>query len=412
MMAALPLPAEVGRQPTGFGEPPPMTAEGSIAHTPSYLLAAFFEQMNAAQIPYCLLNGFQGYPDVVASDVDFMVHPSNAERIAPLLLEVAARCGALLVQAIRHEIGAWYFVLAKQEGCAVTYLHPDCSTDYRRDGRLWLEADQVLQKRRPYKTFFVPAIADEFLYYLTKKVLKQRITGAQWQRIAALYLSRAEECSERIRRFWSEETAKALVLALERQDIGWMGSYLPALLSELRASVPAESWWQRVKQRAREWRRRLERAVNPTGLSIAVCGGTEQQREQLAVALEQNLRPAFRRTMICAEDTGSEVVLGAARLWLAKVRSTLVIRKKESVGTEWLVRDDIDFVLSDSKVGEAIDGRHGGNVRNLRVALDGGRALERSLELAIRIALEHLAARLQRRMKLREPSRLTARGVE
>ena len=72
--------------------------------------------MNAAQIPYCLLNGFQDYPEVIASDVDFMVHPSDAERIAPLLLEVAGRCGALLVQAIRHETGAWYFVLAKQVG--------------------------------------------------------------------------------------------------------------------------------------------------------------------------------------------------------------------------------------------------------------------------------------------------------
>ena len=118
------------------------------------MLNAFLEHMNAARIPYCLLCGYQDYPEVIASDVDFMVRPQDAERIAPLLLEVARRCGALLVQAIRHETGAWYFVLAKQEGGAVAYLHPDCTTDYRREGRLWLEAEPVLARAAALQVVF------------------------------------------------------------------------------------------------------------------------------------------------------------------------------------------------------------------------------------------------------------------
>ena len=238
MTAALAMSAESGRQVASSSEKLQMPAANRIDRARTELLATFLDQMNAARVPYCLLNGFQAYPEVIASDVDFMVHPSDAERVAPLLQEVARRCGALLVQAIRHETGAWYFVLAKQLGVAVAYLHPDCTTDYRRDGRMWLRAEEVLAKRQRYKTFFVPAIADEFLYYLIKKILKQHISSEQWQRIAALYLSCPEECSERLRRFWSEETATALVAALGRQEIGWMRVHLPALLSELRASVP------------------------------------------------------------------------------------------------------------------------------------------------------------------------------
>ena len=170
--------------------------------------------MNAAEIPYCLLNGFRGYPEVIASDVDFMVLPKDAKRIAPLLADVARRCDALLVQAIRHETGAWYFVLAQPVNGEVAYLHPDCSTDYRRDGRMWQAAEPVLAKRRRYKTFFVPAIADEFLNYLIKKILKQDVTVEQMQRLGALYLSDPEECSKRLRRFWSAPTARALVSAV------------------------------------------------------------------------------------------------------------------------------------------------------------------------------------------------------
>lgn len=382
-----------------------MTTAARIDAGRKELLEAFLEQMNGARIPYCLLNGFQGYPEVITSDVDFMIHPSDAERIPALLLAAAKQCGALLVQAIRHETGAWYFVLAKQVGSGVAYLHPDCTTDYRRDGRLWLVAEQVLRKRRPYKTFFVPAIADEFLYYLTKKVLKQHINSAQWQRMEALYLSCPEECSERLRRFWSATTADALLRMLARQEIGWMQFYLPALLSELRGSVPVESWWKRANQRLREWRRCMERALRPTGLGVAVCGGTEQCRSNFAIALQENLRPAFRRTVMCAEETTGDSLWGAAAFWLAKVRSTLVIRRKELPERGRLERDEIGFVLDDPELSEGageqcggVDSRHGCAV------LDGSQSLEHNLERATRLTLEYLAARLRERMNLKDPS--------
>ncbi len=383
------------------------TTACNIAGIRTELLAAFLQRMNAAAIPYCLLNGFRGYPEVIASDVDFMVRPKDAKRIAPLLLEAAKQCGGLLVQAIRHETGAWYFVLAKQASGGVAYVHPDCSTDYRRDGRLWLAAEPVLGKRRPYKTFFVPAIADEFLYYLTKKTLKQRVTVSQMQHLTALYLSCPEECSDRIRRFWSRETAEALVSALMQRDIGWTRSHLPALLRELRQSVPVEDGWQRVKQGLREWRRKLERVTNPTGLGITVSGGTEQQRAELARAFEENLRPAFRRTMICAEETSRDGLWHAAAFCLVKVRSTLVIRRAALAKAGWLERDQIGFVLSNPGTGE----RNQSGLRNGCVVLDDGRSLEQNVEDATRVTLEYLAERLQRRMKLGGPSS-TTREIE
>jgi len=405
MTAALTLEQEIVRHDAGSGENLPLTTALSVARARTELLEAFLDQMHTTRIAYCLLSGFQGYPNVIASDIDFMVYPGDAERIPPLLLEVAGRCNALWVQAIQHETGAWYFILAKQMGSAVAYLHPDCTTDYRRDSRLWLEAEQALKKRQRYKTFFVPAIADEFWYYLTKKILKQEITGEQWQRIAALYLSRPEECSERIRRFWSEKTTESLVGVLARQEIDWMRFYLPALLAELRASVPVENWWERAKQRLREWRRKVERAVNPTGLGVAVCGGTEQQRAKLATALEENLRPAFRRTVICAEETTGDSPWGALAFWLARVRSTLVIRKKQLPGRGRLERDEIGFVFAETAVDEAASERCGETEsRHGCVVLDGSRLLERNVEISTRVALEYLTARLRRRMKLEEPS--------
>ena len=80
MTAALPLPAMVpGQTGRDSSEILQRATADSIAHIRTELLRTFLEQMNEAQIPYCLLNGFQEYPEVIASDVDFMVQPEDAE---------------------------------------------------------------------------------------------------------------------------------------------------------------------------------------------------------------------------------------------------------------------------------------------------------------------------------------------
>ena len=278
-----------------------MAVERVASRIRAELLTTFIAQMNRAEVPYCLLSGFEDYPNVAGSDVDFMVRPRDIEQVAPLLLAVAQECGAHLVQAIQHETSAWYFVLAKTQGPTVAYLHPDCCTDYRREGRLWLAAEEVIEHRQRYKDMFVPAIADEFAYYLTKKILKQRITSGQWQRIVSLYLSCREECRARLRQVWTETTATTIEQAVTRRDFGWMRFHLPALLTELRASVALEAWPAQLRQQLGEWGRRIERIGRPSGLCVGVCGGSEQQRAELATALRYNLAPAFRRTMVVAE---------------------------------------------------------------------------------------------------------------
>jgi hypothetical protein len=396
MTAAAALQAEVGSPDARVGNNFPNTDSRAVSRIRTELLTTFVEQMNLARIPYCLLSGFQDYPEVMASDVDFMIRPDDAERIAPLVAEVARRCGAQLVQAIRHETGARYFVLAKQSGRVVAYLHPDCSADYRRRGRLWLAAEQVIENRQRYKSFFVPAIADEFAYYLTKKILKQTIASEQLQRLGALFVSRPDECRTRMRRFWPERTVAAIEQALSRQAVWWMQFHLPALLSELCASVPIESAGQRMMQQVREWQRRLERLMNPTGLIIAVRGGSEQQREQLASALEHNLRPAFRRTLIVPGTDFGGSLSQAVSIWMARVRSTLVIRTTEDAEAGWLVRDEICYVFAEGAVHR--------DITNRLVYLDEMGPMQQHVEFATRVSLEWLAARLRKRMKFASPA--------
>jgi hypothetical protein len=302
--------------------------------------------MNSSGIEYCLLSGFHGYPEAADSDVDFMVDAKDINRVELLLQEVAERCGAMLVQAMQHETEACYFVLARQVGCEVAFLHPDCSAGYRRDGRLWMKAAPVLRERRRRKSLYVPAVGDEFQYYLIKKILKQNLSDAELERLRALYLSDPEECCKRVWRSWSRRTSGKLVSALMRHDLAWIRSQLPSLRAELQRSDRLENARKRGEQTLHEWRRWTRRIANPTGLSIGLCGGSAKHRADVAMALERSLRPAFRRTRIIEECEGRTWM--DLSLWLAKVRSTLVIRKREAVKRRTWSRDELCFDLDDA----------------------------------------------------------------
>jgi hypothetical protein len=346
MTAAVATQGALFRQTTVLACEPVSARWSEVDRARSDLFVEFIRGMNASGLPYCLLSGYESYPLVLGSDVDFMVRPEDSLRIAPLLRDIAARCDALLVQAIRHETSACYYALAKQAGHEVAYLHPDCTTDYRRNGRLWLVAEEVISDRRRLGAFFVPAVADEFQYYLIKKALKGQIKGTEFQRIAGLYLSSPEECSQRMRRLWTKETIETVASALVRYDLQWMQLHLSDLLDELLRSTPRENRRLRTVQLFREWRRRVSRVARPTGLVVRVCGGNTLQRSELAAALERNLRPAFRRTKIIAEERSRRLpvsVLG----FIPKVKSTLIVRRSPVATHRWHATNEISSDLSE-----------------------------------------------------------------
>src|SRR5271169_4249264 len=137
---------------------PTVGLRANVAQARAEMLSVLVDELNHSGVAYCLLSGYENFPQAGESDIDFMVQPRHAARVVPVLGAVTRRCAAMLVQALQHETTARYYVLARQLPGGVAYLHPDCTTDYRRDGRLWLRANEVLTGRRRLLNFYVPAV--------------------------------------------------------------------------------------------------------------------------------------------------------------------------------------------------------------------------------------------------------------
>lgn len=361
------------------------------------LFAAVIAQLNSAEIPYCVLGGADNNAANNSSDIDFMVRPGDVNRVAPLMKRAAQSAGARLIQAIEHETTGCYFILAKEDGGEVGYLDPDYATDYRRQGRLWLSAEKVLERARQCKGVHVAAVADEFTYYLIKKVLKQSLDGFQLRRLRHLYQRNPVTCRAEILKFWPPATVYGVERALIEGDLCWFHSHLPVLLAELRACSPVESWRNRVVQKFRDIARVARRVLRPTGMSVLVCGGERNRRAAIAEGLLCRLAPAFRRTAkvhlpsLDAAGIGPSFRL-ASKVLAARLRSTLVVaavgddrlvtRALSAFAARMLLRPDLIFVLADEEV------------QTLASDVDA------NVQQMTRTILRWLAARQEKRMSL------------
>ena len=265
---------------------------------------------NASGIAYCILGTGEtpkeGAPDFAGCDMDFAVRPQDREAIPALLASAAGNAGAHLVQAIEHESTATYFVIARQYESSVAFLHPDCTTDYRRQRRLWLRAEELLAGRRlGGGGFFRPAPARDFIYYLIKQVLKQSLNNAQWHKLVSLQ-NNDVRLAESLR-FWPAHTAPQMEWALLQGHREWFQMRLTRLLQELQASPYRESRRMRAQAFLGEVARIVRRVLRPTGVFVRILGGTAEDRLRLARALAQNMAPAFRRAWVLRDcpATGS-----------------------------------------------------------------------------------------------------------
>ncbi|MGB8887826.1 MAG: phosphotransferase [Candidatus Korobacteraceae bacterium] len=413
----VPRNAEIG-MPAGDGQ-----AAGDSSQIRAQLFVEMIAQLNSAGIRYCVLGGYRNDPDAGAPDVDVMVHPRDMRQLPSVLERTARIAGGQLIQAIQHETTGCYFILAKPDGDYVGFLDPDCCSDYRRQGRLWLPAEEVIAGRRPYQDFYVPSIPDQFTYYLLKKILKQSLTADQLRRLQNLYTSQPAECQGRLSRFWPPATALEMQRALIDSNLSWFQARRKNLLLELRRSAPVESWLERSAGKLRNLGRRVRRALHPTGMWVLVAGGEAGLASKVADGLLQSLAPAFRWTdTATVAHTVASSLSQAARIFCARRQSTLVVSTGDleprtiglysrrlqfcSMLTRFLSHPDLVLLLKSGSDRAQPDGGYDAacpeamKPYSRTIHLDANSSAESLIAEGRRAVLDWLASRLKRRLAL------------
>jgi len=260
------------------------------------MFEALMQVFEEANMPYCVLAGYDGYPEVIPSDIDFMLPPEWSARLPALLKVAAARMGGRLVQCIAHETTAEYFAIARLEGDRIAWLHPDSCSDFRRGGTLLLRGDGILQRRRRHRRgFWVPAAADAFAYYLIKKLDKGGLNATQAAQLSARYAEDPQGCAAALTRILPAGHAAAVDAAAATGHWRAVIEQLPELTAAMVAHAAGEPFGARQRQRAADLRRMLGRLLRPTGLCIAFLGPDGSGKSSVINRVSSELAQGFRR---------------------------------------------------------------------------------------------------------------------
>jgi hypothetical protein len=257
---------------------------------------AFLAALERECSAYCLLGGYEDLPATVRSDIDFMVGRQDFERLPHILRSLAQAIGFHLVQEMRHETTARYYCLAQSRPGAVLFLPPDSCSDYRRHSKTWLRPEAVLARRRRHPNgFWIPAAADDFLYYLIKRIEKQSfgkqsLEARHAQQLSRLFSADEQGCTEVLTRRLSTSSAQLVVAAARSGDWQPAIQAIHKLDEEFLASAPADS----MRTKLGELRRRIRRWLLPTGLYIAVLGPDSSMRSSLIGQYAPAFARAFR----------------------------------------------------------------------------------------------------------------------
>jgi thymidylate kinase len=261
------------------------------------LLLNLLRFLQRERIHYVVVGDSENYFQEIHGDVDFVVDSQSLVEIHHILAQFCRQQAARIVQILRHEQAAWYYVLAWRDGAnQLRFLHPDICGDYFRRGTLFLEAAELLTERvrtvdGSGNSFYTPRPASGFIYYLLKKVDKGELNDSHGRYLSGQWQRDAAASQEQLRRFWPEREADGLAQAAATNSWESVRAKLPALRLALRRGLPFSP-----KHFYSELKRKIDRVTRPTGAVVAMLGADGAGKSTVLAQVERDLAPAFRRT--------------------------------------------------------------------------------------------------------------------
>jgi hypothetical protein len=223
-----------------------------------YVAQALFQRLTERGIVFSVLGDAEKIPEAISSDLDMAVSRLDLEEMPETISVFCHDFGLRLVQLIRHERSACYFVLAwLDEVGGLQFLAPDFCSDYRRAGRLILPAEefissvgQMLDAQGAPRGFPVPPADVQFVYYLVKKVDKMELADEHGDYLSRQWNADPDGALRRMVRFWPELADRGLI-----------------------ARAAADNEWAEVQSQLPRLRRALHRAVRRTPFDLLAEAG-------------------------------------------------------------------------------------------------------------------------------------------
>jgi thymidylate kinase len=244
---------------------------------------------------YCILTGYEQFPDSFDTDIDFMVDAEDFNLMPSIVNELANETGTRLLQSVQHELSGRAFFLVSQAGSRLAVVQPDSTSDYRHFGSLWLGADEILAARRWHANgFWIPAPAYEFIYYLIKRLNKRDFSAQHGVKLHRLYEEDPQGSDQLLSRFWHGQKKQSLSSMAASGNWTDLQMNLDSFRDELMRNT-SESFLQKIATSRERISHFVDRILQPTGAWIAFMGPDGCGKSSVIEAVTEEFAPIFNK---------------------------------------------------------------------------------------------------------------------
>lgn len=250
------------------------------------VFADYFRTLEERGIPAVILHSYHGYPETIPSDIDYAVATPDLAKLPGILHEVALRNGWVVAQEFQHQVTACYSIIIDPE-MPTRFLKLDACSHYVKDLCFLIPAETLLKDRIPFKGFYIPAPAAEFIYTVAKIFGKNKDPEPYLSSLKGLYDRDVHGAESRF---------SALFGDTGRTARDWLGTppaewrQLDRIMRHRNRYGPLLLW--------KEFLRRLSRAIHPTGLHLTLLGPDGVGKSTLIARLKVLLEPCFRKQLL------------------------------------------------------------------------------------------------------------------
>lgn len=250
-----------------------------------FLLIKFFE---IKKIDYCILGNSKDYSLTIDSDIDIVVNKKSFDIIKGVVLEYCSINNFKLIQIKKHESSACAFVLQLDRK---TFFQIDFSHDYLMNGRLYFKAQRLLKNKilpLTEPSFFVLSFPYEFVYYLIKKVDKNKIESNQFEHLLSCWKIDKVQILLLLSNYFSSNSLLIINEVFDENDLNMLVSKMKFLRNDLFTK-------KRIlfRHRILEIYRLFSKAFNPPGVIIGILGCDGAGKSTLVRELKSQFKFCF-----------------------------------------------------------------------------------------------------------------------
>lgn len=240
----------------------------------------FFNELNQQEIRYCIMNGYENYPNIIGSDIDIIVNSYN--KFSLILDVLAVKLDYIIIQKLEHKYKVANFFIAKQFDSKIEILSLDIYEHYLVEDRILFDSEYFLKDKLQYKNFFIPNNKNECLYYFIKKVVKQDIES----NFDVLFNKYDNEI--KFEDFF-RNSANSIKKSFESKDKTFFSINKNVLREEILDTIKSSKYLKVL-----ESIRVLKRIFRPTGFIISILGPDGSGKSTIIEELKKRELP-FRR---------------------------------------------------------------------------------------------------------------------